>query len=228
MRRGNWRAAGRTRFSCLADRVQDPAPAGSWRSIRGLPRWFAAKARKPSPSGCAHSFSGEPLARFLAGHRSVVAISCFVDMLPAVIDATRQLAGRRPDTLFVLGGPGPTASARRILEEYPWIAAVVRGEGEETIAEWGRNVRGGGGARVAGMISRRGNELIAGASRARNRALDELPLPSYHLIDWARYSTARIITTRGCSYRCSFCDVTALWGNRSVYQIGRASCRERV
>ena len=166
----------------------------------------------------AHSFSGEPLARFLAGHRSVVAISCFVDMLPAVIDATRQLAGRRPDTLFVLGGPGPTASARRILEEYPWIAAVVRGEGEETIAEWVRNVRGGGSAPVAGMIYRRGNELIAGASRARNRALDELPLPSYHLIDWARYSTARIITTRGCSYRCSFCDVTALWGNRSVYR----------
>jgi radical SAM superfamily enzyme YgiQ (UPF0313 family) len=82
----------------------------------------------------------------------------------------------------------------------------------------GAGVRGGGSAPVAGMIYRSGNELIAGASRARNRALDELPLPSYHLIDWARYSTARIITTRGCSYRCSFCDVTALWGNRSVYR----------
>ncbi len=27
-----------------------------------------------------------------------------------------------------------------------------------------------------------------------------------------------MITTRGCAYRCSFCDVTALWGNRSVYR----------
>jgi anaerobic magnesium-protoporphyrin IX monomethyl ester cyclase len=164
------------------------------------------------------SFTGRRLAQFLKGHREIVAVSCFVDMLPAVIDATRRLSRARPETVFLLGGPGPTASARRILEEYPWIHGVVRGEGEETVAEWVELMRGERAGPVAGMIYRDGDNLVDGGNRARNHDLDDLPLPAYHLIDWADYGSARVITTRGCSYRCSFCDVTALWGNRSVYR----------
>jgi radical SAM superfamily enzyme YgiQ (UPF0313 family) len=166
----------------------------------------------------AHGFSGEPLARFLAGHADIVAISCFVDMLPAVVDATRRLYEARPDTLFLLGGPGPTASARRILEVYPWIAGVVRGEGEETVQDWVRVLRGEHKGPVSGMVYRDRQRLIDGPDRPRNQSLDTMPGPAYHLLDWNRYTDARIITTRGCSYRCSFCDVTALWGNRSVYR----------
>src|SRR6266550_2569197 len=40
----------------------------------------------------AHCFSGDELAHFLAGHEAIVAISCFVDMLPAVVDAVRRLS----------------------------------------------------------------------------------------------------------------------------------------
>jgi radical SAM superfamily enzyme YgiQ (UPF0313 family) len=166
----------------------------------------------------AHGLSGDRLARYLSGHAKVVAISCFVDMLPAVVDATRQLHEERPDTLFVLGGPGPTAAARRILEEYPWITTVVRGEGEETIQDWVRLLRGEHEGPVTGMIYRSQGHLIDGGDRPRNRAIDRIPLPAYHLLDWSHYSHARIITTRGCSYRCSFCDVTALWDNRSIYR----------
>jgi len=166
----------------------------------------------------AHGFSGEPLARHLSGHEQVVAISCFVDMLPAVIEATRRLHEARPDTVFLLGGPGPTASARRILEEYPWIGGVVRGEGEETVQDWIRLLRGDRGPPVPGMVYRDGASFVDGPERPRNRALDALPLPAYHLLDWRSYTHARIITTRGCSYRCSFCDVTALWGNRSMFR----------
>jgi radical SAM superfamily enzyme YgiQ (UPF0313 family) len=147
-----------------------------------------------------------------------VAISCFVDMLPAVVDATRRLRAARPETLVLLGGPGPTASARRILEEYPWIDGVVRGEGDETVQDWIRFVRGQHDGPIPGMAYRHGGELVDGPDRPRNRSLDDLPLPAYHLIDWLRYDHPRLITTRGCSYRCSFCDVTALWGNRSVFR----------
>jgi anaerobic magnesium-protoporphyrin IX monomethyl ester cyclase len=166
-----------------------------------------------------HGFSGEPLRHFLADHAEIVAVSCFVDMLPAVLEAARRLHADRPETLFLLGGPGPTASARRILEEYPWITAVVRGEGEEAAQDWMRVVRSELDGPVPGLVYRTvDGEIVDGPDRPRNRGLDDLPLPAYHLIDWRDYHHARIVTTRGCSYRCSFCDVTALWGNRSVFR----------
>jgi anaerobic magnesium-protoporphyrin IX monomethyl ester cyclase len=166
----------------------------------------------------ANGFSGDGLAEYLDGHTDLLAISCFVDMLPAVVDATRQLHEARPDTVVLLGGPGPTASAARLLEEYPWITAVVRGEGEETTREWIRLLRGEVDGPVAGLVYRSRGGIVDGGERPRNRDLDDLPLPAYHLVDRDRYTNGRIITTRGCSYRCSFCDVTALWGNRSVYR----------
>jgi radical SAM superfamily enzyme YgiQ (UPF0313 family) len=174
----------------------------------------------------ASCFSGDELARALDDHHDIVAISCFVDMLPAVIAATRRLHKNRPDTIFLLGGPGPTAAAQRILERYHWITAIVRGEGEETVSDWIDLVRGKRMGPIAGMIYRDGPELVVGGDRARNHELDQLPLPAYHLLDWSRYSSARVITTRGCSYRCSFCDVTALWGNRSVYRSLEATIAE--
>ena len=166
----------------------------------------------------AHGFSGEGLARFLAGHHDLLAISCFVDMLPAVVEASRMLHEARPETRVLLGGPGPTASARRLLEAYPWISGVVRGEGDETAQDWVRMIRGERRGPIPGMIYRDRGELVDGPERPRQRDLDALPGPAYALIDWTRYTNARVITTRGCSYRCSFCDVTALWGNRSVYR----------
>ncbi len=168
----------------------------------------------------ADSFSSETLAGFLEGHAPVVAISCFVGMLPVVVAATRRLKVRRPGTRFVLGGPGPSGSADRLLELYPWIDAVVRGEGDETIEEWVRRRNGHSAAAgpIAGMSYRHGTTIVSGPSRPRIADLQSLPLPAYHLLDWPCYDHARIITTRGCAYRCSFCDVTALWGNRSAYR----------
>lgn len=67
----------------------------------------------------ADGFSSRHLAEFLGDHAEIVAVSCFVDMLPVVIDATRRLREANPETTIVLGGPGPSASADRILESIP-------------------------------------------------------------------------------------------------------------
>lgn len=170
----------------------------------------------PSASWC----SGEPLARFLEGSTPVVGVSCFADMLPAVLDATRRLCRRRPETTVILGGPGPSAAGRRILQRFPWVDGVVSGEGEETIAQWvawARRPRSES-LPIASMTLRHRGRVIVGPPRPRLADLDALPRPAYHLLDWSAYERANVITMRGCPYRCGFCDVAALWGHRSVYR----------
>ena len=129
--------------------------------------------------------SGEGLADFLKGHANVVAISCFVDMLPAVVHAAQLLVARKPGTRVILGGPGPSGSARRLVDLYPWIHGVVQGEGEETIKDWVRwNREGAPTARpIPGLVHRVRSRIVDGGQRARVHNLSDVALPAYHLLD---------------------------------------------
>jgi radical SAM superfamily enzyme YgiQ (UPF0313 family) len=166
----------------------------------------------------ANPFDPDLICDALRGHHRILLISCFVDMLPVVIAACRLIKESRPDTTIILGGPGPTANAGRILDAFPSIDAIVMGEGEETIQEWLRSdaARAFAHAPIAGMAWRSKGRGEEGPARARMR--DGFLRPAYHLLDWRAYSSARLVTTRGCPYRCSFCDVAPLWGRRAVYR----------
>jgi radical SAM superfamily enzyme YgiQ (UPF0313 family) len=166
----------------------------------------------------ADAFDPQTLVRHLEGHEQYVLLSCFVDMLPVVIAAAQLLVAARPDTIVILGGPGPSGNATELLRTYPWIGGIVRGEGEETVQAWALAQRRSPSGPIAGMTYRHGDELIEGPARPRVTHVDKLPLPAYHLVRWNRYSNARIITTRGCPYHCSFCDVAALWNYQSTFR----------
>jgi len=166
----------------------------------------------------ANPYDPHLICRFLQNHESTLLISCFVDMLPVVIAACELVKASRPDTTIILGGPGPTANAGKFLTTYPWLDGIVMGEGEETVQEWA----GAAAARtvprtpIAGMALRCDGIAVEGPARPRIR--NGFLRPAYHLLDWTRYSSARVVTTRGCPYRCSFCDVAPLWGRRAVYR----------
>jgi radical SAM superfamily enzyme YgiQ (UPF0313 family) len=170
----------------------------------------------------ADPFDADRLFQFLEGHESALLISCFVDMLPVVIAACENIKAKRPDTTIILGGPGPTANAAKILRTFPWLDGIVMGEGEDTITEWAlakqaQNSLNKKMSAIAGMAYHSAGNIVEGPPRNRI-AGDRFLRPAYHLLDWPRYTSARIVTTRGCPYRCSFCDVAPLWGRRAVYR----------
>ena len=129
-----------------------------------------------------------------------------------------------PRSLTVMGGPYPTATPELALAD-PTLDCVVLGEGEETAWELLRALAGGssiGDMRaVAGLAYRdAGGDIVRTAPRAPILDIDSLPWPAYDLVDMEAYFSqlhthlspqqararyAPVFTSRGCPYRCIYC-----------------------
>lgn len=101
---------------------------------------------------------------------------------------------------------------------------VVRGEGEETLAELLEHLRESKDpSRIAGIAFRQQQQTIVTQARAVIRDLDTLPMPAWDLIDIAPYKNTwikrhgyfslNLATTRGCPFKCNWC-AKPIYGNR--------------
>lgn len=96
---------------------------------------------------------------------------------------------------------------------------VVIGEGEVTFREVIRRLQDRQElSGIAGLIIRKGDDVIIGPLRHRIKNLDALPNPRYSDINLHLYDGITIITSRGCSYKCSFCDVAPMWQHKVIFR----------
>jgi len=162
----------------------------------------------------------ENFVDFLGTSSDIVGISAMSNMLPFLMLALARFKERYPAKRVVLGGCGPTGVARLLMERFPQVDVVVAGEAERTVVElMDRLSRGGGvsGLRdVPGLYFRDSGEVIATPGRERISELDEVRFPAYHLVDLSRYMNTSVMTTRGCPYACTFCDVAPLWHRKTT------------
>lgn len=124
-----------------------------------------------------------------------------------------------PSLITLMGGPHVSFDDRGTLDAYPEVDLIVRGEGEQTIAElmaagmdpaaWGE---------IRGLTFRREGRIVATDARPFIDDLDTLPLPARHLLPLSRYQALgypiSIITSRGCPYSCIFCLGRRMVGNK--------------
>jgi radical SAM superfamily enzyme YgiQ (UPF0313 family) len=97
-------------------------------------------------------------------------------------------------------------------EKYAQVAdAVIAGEAEHIWPDFCRDFEGG-----------RTQPLYR---ETREVALDDSPTPRFDLLKLERYSTATMQFSRGCPYRCEFCDIIVMFGRKprckSLEQVGR-------
>jgi len=124
----------------------------------------------------------------------------------------------------VLGGVHATRFREQVLDEFPAIDALVVGEGEEVavaLLRWWDT--GMAGEPPAGVLVR--GAPFEDASPPAD--LDALPWPARHLVPHSRYRYlfqtksrfTTFISSRGCPFRCTFCDKTvsgSAWRARSA------------
>ena len=127
------------------------------------------------------------------------------------VEVVRQAA---PDAKVILGGPHVHLFPRESLE-LPGVDFAMRGEGDyQFLALCDRIGEPDRWDEVGGLTFRRDGEIVETPLAPPIADLDAVPFPARHLTDVRRYSSViarrqpvtTMFTSRGCPYRCAFCD----------------------
>ncbi len=163
--------------------------------------------------------------RIASSNPDVVCSSSLSTCNTYAVAKTLETAKRAsPNALTVTGGQHFTATAKESLEAYPEIDVIVRGEGEETLAELVKcSIEEKPFSEVKGIAFRRNGHIISNPTRPLISDLESLPFPGYHLVKdlMKKYhfkamaakdaSYALIEGSRGCSNTCTFCTQWRHW-----------------
>ena len=161
----------------------------------------------------------------------IVASSALATCNTYLIARTLEIAKKvNPDILTVTGGQHFTATTQESLETYQEIDVIVRGEGEQTLAELARNAnKRSSFPRIEGISFRHKRKIVHNAPRRLIENLEELPYPGYHfvkdVVDRYHFAAmagrktpyALIEGSRGCSHRCTFCTQWHHW--QGIYRV---------
>lgn len=114
-----------------------------------------------------------------------------------------------PDVPIVFGGIGATFLDDHLLQHFPWIDIVVRGEGEKTFSELIRRIETGETYDdLSGLTLRAGDAIRRNEDAERIEDLNTLPMPAVH------YTFHHLALSRGCPGKCTFCGSPWFWGPR--------------
>jgi radical SAM superfamily enzyme YgiQ (UPF0313 family) len=126
---------------------------------------------------------------------------------------------------LVIGGAHATFSDEDILKGSNFDI-VVRGEGEVTLSEIVKAIKGERNLEDIGGISyKKDGKIIRNESREFIADLDKMPFAERQLVPLEKYGTHAftIITSRGCPFKCEFCQVSGKdglkWRSRSAANI---------
>lgn len=134
------------------------------------------------------------------------------------------------NTLVVFGGVHATVMWKQVLENYPSIDIVVRGEGEITLLEIAQSKPLN---EIDGICYRDRGRAVRNKDRQLIPNLDDIPLPAWDLhdlrsfgapndavegdiingIDASKELVAPVIFSRGCPGKCNFCSTWWIWKN---------------
>lgn len=136
---------------------------------------------------------------------------------PVIARCADLVRRRLPHARIVYGGVHPTYFWRDILATEPWVDAIVRGEGEETVLRLVRALAEGAPLDgIAGLAFLSEGRPFATPAAPVIRNLDDFRI-GWDLIDHARYSywggkrAVVVQFSRGCPHLCTYCGQRGFW-----------------
>jgi radical SAM superfamily enzyme YgiQ (UPF0313 family) len=148
----------------------------------------------------------------------VVGITCTTPTFPDARMTAQAVRQIRPETVIVLGGAHVSAVPAALSDDCFDVGVIA--EGELTMLELVKQIERNGLtdlARIAGLAFKREGEIVLTEPRGYVMDLDTIPPPARHLLpplsaysptpaSYRKLPLAVLMTSRGCPYRCTFCD----------------------
>jgi radical SAM superfamily enzyme YgiQ (UPF0313 family) len=138
---------------------------------------------------------------------AVVAFSCNIWNIEAILKLCRRLRQVAPEIRFILGGPEVSADPETVMRENPAIDWIVVGEGEITFKEYLEQLRltTPDWSRIAGLVYRDGKTIVINRPRPQTLDLSSLAFPYPEDLTPFRKKLVYYETSRGCPFQCQYC-----------------------
>jgi radical SAM superfamily enzyme YgiQ (UPF0313 family) len=145
-----------------------------------------------------------------SGYR-IFGLSTLGPTLPISVYLAAEIKRRNPKAVIVFGGPHASFLPRETLEDFPFVDAVVVGEGEITFTGMLRGFRESPGdwRGIRGVMLR--NSPFQKRELINN--LDTLPMLDYDVKPYLKNNKLfiRVEALRGCYAKCKFCATSQFW-----------------
>ncbi|MBL7196909.1 MAG: B12-binding domain-containing radical SAM protein [Candidatus Omnitrophica bacterium] len=154
--------------------------------------------------------------RILKQRLKVIGFTCYDTNYYYVKLIAQLLKKKNPELTIIAGGPTATFSDELIMQDNPAIDICVRGEGEYTVYELVKRLRTSRDiSDIKGITHRSKGRIVQTSDRPlikgerENEELDAFPSPYLSNIIPAGENFG-ILTSRGCIFRCIYCNFSAM------------------
>ncbi len=193
--------------------------------------YLAAYLRKKKLSPCVIDAPIEDLDfsetadKAIKSGAKIIGVSCLTENRYSALKTLEEVKRRDSSITTVMGGLHATFTDSLILKNYGFVDIVVKGEGEETLFELVKAIKGKKSLdKILGISFRKGKEIKFNPVRCFMEDIENLPLPAYDLFPMKKYplppdvknakQTSLLTTSRGCPMGCKFCETTLAWGRK--------------
>jgi len=194
---------------------------------RNLPCEIADLVRYHGLAGHDDDVLNSIVKNILSAKPGLLGFSTMTNNLPVALELAARVKNIQPDLPIVFGGPGTAFCAQEVLENFPQVDAIFRGESEIVFPDFVESlVEDRASYDLPGLVYR-ANGLIADNGWPEVIPdLDELPFPDYpfegesflHQTAPGSAETGAgpvsIEIGRGCPYRCSFCSTSTYFSRK--------------
>lgn len=161
----------------------------------------------------AHLSNSELAQQILENQPDFVGFSAVTVAFNDAYDVCQKIKGANASVKTVFGGVHASWGKGELLAKFDAIDFIIAGEGEYAFL-----ALIDGEELPATVYYRQGNQIIQGSGPIEPCIMDNLPFPAYHLLKgfpkrylmplfgYPKHPGANIISSRGCVYRCSYCD----------------------